>query len=239
MENKKPKYKKVLLKISGEVLMGEEKFGISLKTLKRIAKEICEIHKMGVEVAILTGGGNFIRGVQASFNGIDRVNADMMGMIATVINAIALQDALEKMGVHTRVLSAIEMHEVAEPYIRRRAIRHLEKGRVVIFGCGTGSPYFTTDTGAALRAAEINAEIILKGTKVDGVYDSDPAKNSKAKMFEKISYMEVLKSQLRVMDLTSITMCKENKIPVLVFNLNKYGNIIKAILGENVGTIIS
>lgn len=230
------KYSRILLKVSGEVLTGERGFGIDPKVIRQIAQEIKEVKRLGAEIAIVIGGGNIFRGVAASSKGMDPVSADYMGMLATVLNALALQDALEKIGVQTRVQTAIEMRELAEPYIRRKAIRHLEKGRVVIFAGGTGNPYFTTDTTASLRAMEIGAQVILKGTKVDGVYDSDPLKNPKAKKFEELSYLEVLKKQLKVMDATAISLCMDHKIPIIVFNLRRKGNIKRVLLGEKVGT---
>lgn len=232
------KYKRILLKLSGESMMGETKFGISPPVVKELAKEIKEIHALKVEIAIVIGGGNIFRGLSDSAKGMDRATADYMGMLATVINSLALQDALETEGVYTRVLSAIEMHNIAEAYIRRRAIRHMEKGRIVIFAGGTGNPYFSTDTAASLRAMEIHADVILKGTKVDGVYDSDPMKNPNAVRFDTLSYLEVLKRGLKVMDATSISMCMDNNLPVIVFNLFKKGNLKKAILGEEVGTTV-
>lgn len=230
------KYSRILLKISGEVLTGEREYGIDPKVIQQIAQEIKEVKRLGAEIAIVIGGGNIFRGVAASSKGMDRVSADYMGMLATVLNALALQDALEKIGVQTRVQTAIEMRELAEPYIRRKAIRHLEKGRVVIFAGGTGNPYFTTDTTASLRAMEIGAHVILKGTKVDGVYDSDPLRNPKAKKFEKLTYLEVLKKQLKVMDATAISLCMDHQIPIIVFNLRRKGNIKRVVLGEKVGT---
>jgi uridylate kinase len=231
-----PAFRRILLKLSGEALMGSQGFGVDPVTAARIAEEVDEVRKLGVEVAIVMGGGNFIRGVAASESGIDRVVADHMGMLATVINALALQDALEKRGCHTRVTTAIEMREIAEPFIRRRVIRHLEKGRVVIFAAGTGSPYFSTDTAAALRAIEIKAEVILKATKVDGVYDADPQKVPDAKMFSRINYLDVLSRGLKVMDATAISMCMDNSLPIIVFNLNVPGNLKRVILGESVGS---
>ncbi|MCX8117221.1 MAG: UMP kinase [Desulfobacterota bacterium] len=229
-------YKRVLLKISGEVLTGENDFGIDPSTLHQIAREIQEVQSIGIEIAIVIGGGNIFRGVAASATGIDRVSADHMGMLATIINGIALQDALEKIGVQTRLQTAIEMRQLAEPFIRRRAIRHLEKGRVVIFAGGTGNPYFTTDTTASLRAMEIGADVILKATKVDGVYDTDPMKNQRARKFEELTYLEVLQKQLKVMDATAISLCMDHQIPIIVFNLKEQGNIRRVVLGEKVGT---
>jgi uridylate kinase len=233
-----PKYQKVLLKLSGEALLGNQQYGIDPKVLHAIATEIAELKELEIQIAIVIGGGNIFRGVAASANGMDRASADYMGMLATVINALALQDALEKQSVKTRVQSAIEMQELCEPYIRRRAVRHLEKGRVVIFAAGTGNPFFTTDTAAALRANEIGAEVILKATRVDGVYTSDPEKDKTAVRFTDLPYQEVLKRGLKVMDLTAITMCMDAKIPIVVFNLKEYGNIKRVILGEPVGTLV-
>ncbi|HYK90689.1 MAG TPA: UMP kinase [Acidobacteriota bacterium] len=234
----KPRFHRVLLKLSGEALMGGKGFGIDPGTVKRIAGEIAEMHTLGVEVAATVGGGNFIRGIHVSAAGMDRVTGDYMGMLSTVINALALQNALEKIGVHTRVQTAIEMKEVAEPFIRRRAIRHLEKGRVVIFGAGTGNPYFSTDTAAALRAIEVGAEAILKATKVDGVYDDDPIKNTSAKLIRRLTYQQVLQKGLRVMDTTAIALCMENNLPIVVFNLLRHGNIRNVVLGGKVGSIV-
>lgn len=231
-----PEYNRVLLKLSGEALMGTLGFGIDPEVVNSIAGEIREIHALGVEVAIVIGGGNIFRGLAASARGFDRVSADHMGMLGTVINALALQDALEQMNVHTRVQSAIEMRQVAEMYIRRRAIRHLEKGRVVIFAAGTGNPYFSTDTTAALRAMEIKAKVILKATKVDGIYDADPEKVPNAKFFQEISYLEVLTQGLGVMDTTAISLCMDNKVPIIVFNMRTKGNIKRVILGEKIGS---
>ena len=233
------KYKRVLLKLSGEALMGDQAFGIDPQIVLRIASEIREIHNLGVEVAIVIGGGNIFRGIKASEEEkFDRVTADHMGMLATVINALAIQDALEKMNVYTRVQSAIEMRQVAEMYIRRRAVRHLEKKRVVIFAAGTGNPFFSTDTTAALRAMEIKAEVILKATKVDGIYDADPAKVQNAKMYGEISYMEVLTQGLGVMDSTAISLCKDNNVPIIVFNIKSKGNIRRVIEGEKIGSMV-
>jgi uridylate kinase len=233
---KRTKYKKILLKISGEVLTGEREYGIDPAIIQQIAQEIKEVKILGVEVAIVIGGGNIFRGMAASAKGMDRASADYMGMLATVINSLALQDALEKIGVHTRVQTAIEMREVAEPYIRRRAIRHLEKGRVIIFAAGTGNPYFTTDTTASLRAMEIGAEVILKATKVDGVYDVDPLLNKRAHKYDELTYLDILKKKMKVMDATAISLCMDHQIPIIVFNLKKKGNIKRVILGERVGT---
>ncbi len=234
----KPAYKRVLLKLSGEALMGKQGFGVDPQVVKSIAEEIKEVHGLGVETAIVIGGGNIFRGVAASAQGLERVTGDLMGMLATVINAIALQDALEKISVFTRVVSAIEMREVAEPFIRRRAIRHLEKRRVVIFAAGTGNPYFSTDTAAALRAMEIKAEVILKATKVDGIFDADPVKVKTAAMFTEIKYLDVIRKGLKVMDSTAISLCMDNKLPIIVFNLLQSGNIKKVILGEKIGTVV-
>ncbi len=234
----KPRYQRVLLKLSGEALMGNQGFGVDPSMAARIAEEIAELHAIGIQVAATLGGGNIVRGISVSAAGMDRVSGDYMGMLATVINALALQNALEKIGVYTRVQSAIEMKEVAEPFIRRRAIRHLEKGRVVLFAAGTGNPYFSTDTAAALRAMEVGAEAILKATKVDGIYDSDPLLNPSAKLFERLTYFEVLEKGLRVMDTTAVTLCMENNLPIVVFNLLRRGNIKEVVLGAKVGSII-
>ncbi len=231
-------YKRILLKLSGEALMGELQFGIDIRTLNAIAVQVREVVHMGVEVAIVIGGGNIFRGMKGSAAGMDRATADYMGMLATVMNGMALQDALEKHGVETRLMTAIEMHQVAEPYIRRRAERHLSRGRVVIFGAGTGSPYFTTDTTAALRAAEIHADIVMKATKVDGVYDKDPKIHADAVRFDRLTYLEVLKRDLRVMDQTAITLCAENSLPILVFDLSDPANIRRAVCGEPIGTVV-
>ena len=229
-----------MLKLSGESLANPEtNSGISYEIINSIAEQLKEIRNHSVEIAVVVGGGNIFRGYAGSVNGMDRASADYMGMVATVINAMALQDAMEKKGVYTRVQTAIDMQEIAEPYIRRRAIRHLEKGRVVIFAAGTGNPYFTTDTAAALRALEINAEVILKATRVDGVYDSDPMHNPDAKMFKKLNYLDVINKDLRVMDATSITLCRDNDLPIIVFNLTKTGNIMRVLLGEHIGTIVA
>jgi uridylate kinase len=234
-----PIYKRALLKLSGEALMGEQQFGVDPAVATRIARDVGEIQSLGVETAIVIGGGNIFRGLAASARGMDRATADYMGMLATVINALALQDALEQQGVNTRVVTAIEMRAVAEPFIRRRAIRHLEKGRVVIFAAGTGNPYFTTDTAAALRAMEIKADVILKGTKVDGIYTADPMIDSEATKYSTISYLQVLERQLKVMDATAISLCMDNKLPIVVFNLRQPGNIRKVVLGEPIGTTVS
>ncbi|MEE0435533.1 MAG: UMP kinase [Peptococcaceae bacterium] len=232
------KYKRVIIKLSGEALAGEIGYGLESNTLNSLADQIAEISAMGVEVAAVVGGGNIWRGVAGAKRGIDRATADYMGMLATVINALALQDVLEKHNVDTRVMSAIEMREVAEPYIKRRAIRHLEKGRVVIFAAGTGNPFFSTDTTAALRAAEIEAEAILMAKKVDGVYDADPKTNPDAKRFETLTFLEVLNRGLKVMDSTAISLCMDNNIPIQVFNITEKGNMMKAVLGENIGTLV-
>lgn len=232
-------YKRILLKLSGESLMGSKQFGIDADMVMQYANEIKQATSAGVEVAVVIGGGNIFRGIQATANGIDRVQGDYMGMLATVINSMALQSGLEKIGVNTRLLSAIEMKEIAEPFIKRRAVRHLEKGRVVIFGAGTGNPYFTTDTAAALRATEIEADVILKGTRVDGIYDSDPEKNPKAKKYNTITFTEALKKKLSVMDLTAFTLCQENHLPIIVFDVNKKGNLKKILEGKKIGTVVT
>ena len=232
------KYKRILLKLSGEALLGKQSFGIDSEVVEYIANEVSKIVKLDIEVGIVIGGGNIYRGLSASQQGVDRVTGDYMGMLATVINSLALQNELEKQDIYTRVQSAIKMDEVAEPFIIRRAVRHLEKKRVVIFSAGTGNPYFTTDTAAALRANEIKADVIIKGTRVDGVYDSDPEKNKGAKLFKKLSYNEVLEQKLRVMDLTSITLCQENKLPIIVFNMNIEDNLEKLLSGKDIGTLI-
>ncbi|MFZ1986641.1 MAG: UMP kinase [Desulfatitalea sp.] len=232
-------YKRILLKLSGEALMGKQSFGIDADMLSYVAEEIRTTHDIGIEIAVVVGGGNIFRGVKASSFGMERTSADHMGMLATVINSLALQDALEKTGIQTRVQTAISMHEVAEPYILRRALRHLEKGRVVIFAAGTGNPYFTTDTAAVLRAQEIHAQVLLKATKVDGLYDADPVTHPGANFIEKIKYMQVLERQLKVMDMTAISLAMDNNLPLVVFNLKQGGNIIKVARGERVGTLIS
>jgi uridylate kinase len=234
-----PLYRRILLKLSGEALAAGQGFGVDNSRLHEIAGEIQEVHKLGVEIGIVVGGGNFFRGVAEQAREMDRVSADHMGMLATMINALALQDALEKRQVFTRVMSAIEMNQVAEPFIRRRAIRHLEKGRVVIFGAGTGNPYFSTDTAASLRAMEIKADVIIKATKVDGIYDADPMLVKDATRIEQISYMDVLKRGLRVMDATAISLCQENDLPIIVFNLNVTGNIRRVVLGEKIGSLVT
>tara|TARA_B100000508_G_scaffold48272_1_gene37500 strand:+ start:47734 stop:48438 length:705 start_codon:yes stop_codon:yes gene_type:complete len=232
------KYKRVLLKLSGEALMGDKQFGIDNARLAKYAEQIKEITDLGVELAIVIGGGNIFRGVQAEQGGMDRTHGDYMGMLATMINAMALQSSLETAGIDSRLLSAIEMKEIAEPYIRRRAVRHLEKGRVVIFGAGTGNPFFTTDSAASLRAIEINADVILKGTRVDGVYTQDPEKDPNAEKYETISFDDVYANGLNVMDMTAFTLCKENNLPIIVFNMNKEGNLKRLIEGEQVGTVV-
>jgi uridylate kinase len=234
-----PRFKRIVLKLSGEALMGDQSFGISPDVIKYVAEEVRSAFDLGVQIAIVVGGGNIFRGVAAASYGMDRVSADRMGMLATVINSLALQDALESNGIMTRVQTAISMHEVAEPFIVRRAIRHLEKGRVVIFAAGTGNPYFTTDTAAVLRAQEIRAEILLKATKVDGLYDSDPVVEKNAKFIKKIKYMEVIEKQLHVMDMTAISLAMDNELPLIVFNLSNKGNIKKVICGEAIGTQIN
>lgn len=234
----KPAYKRILLKLSGEALAGKQSTGINTTVIKQIAEDVALVHRAGVQIGLVIGGGNIHRGVAASAEGMDRASADYMGMLATMINALALQDALEKEGVPTRVQSAIAMAEIAEPYIRRRAIRHLEKGRIVIFGAGTGNPYFTTDTAASLRAMEINAEVLMKATKVDGIYDKDPFKNKDATKYDKISYIDVLNKGLQVMDSTAISLCMDNKLPILTFDLMQTGNILKAVQGESIGTLV-
>ena len=234
----KPIYKRILLKLSGEALLGKGSFGIDTNVLKFVAKEIGDVRTLGVQIGIVIGGGNIFRGVEASTRGIDRTSADYMGMLATAMNSLALQNALENHGVPTRVQSAIEMKEIAEPFIKRRATRHLEKGRVVIFACGTGSPYFTTDTAASLRAMEIQADAILKATRVDGIYDRDPVREKGAIIFDKISYTEVLTRDLKVMDSTAISMCRDNNLPLIVFNLEKKGNIRGVVCGKPIGTVV-
>lgn len=234
----RPRYRRVLLKISGEALMGDQGFGIEPRVLEEIGDEIKEVTELGVQIGLVIGGGNIFRGLTASSQGMDRATADYMGMLATVINSLAMQDALEKRGVETRVLSAIEMREIAEPYIRRRATRHLEKGRVVIFAAGTGNPYFTTDTAASLRAMEIGAEAILKATKVDGVFDKDPARHPDAHKLDEVEYMEVLRRDLRVLDATAVSLTRDARIPIIIFNLKVRGNIKRVIMGERVGTLI-
>jgi uridylate kinase len=232
------KYKRVLLKLSGESLMGKNGYGIDPHVLDFFSNEIKKVHDIGVQLGIVIGGGNIYRGLNAAELGIDRVTGDQMGMLATMINSLALQNAVELKGTDSRLMSSIQMHEVAEPYIRRRAIRHFEKGRVVIFGAGTGHPYFSTDTAASLRAVEIEANVIVKGTRVNGVFDSDPEKNPNAFRFESISYLDVLKKNLRVMDLTAVSLCQENKLPMVVFNMDVPDNLLKLVCGENIGTVI-
>jgi len=231
-------YKRVLLKLSGEALLGEKTFGIDRDFTDYLAAEIGDVHRLGLEIGIVVGGGNIFRGVSDNASGMDRISADHMGMLATVINALALMDALERASVFTRVLSAIEMREVCEPFIRRRAIRHMEKGRVAIFAAGTGNPYFSTDTAAALRAMEVKAEIILKATKVDGIYDADPLKNPKAKRFDQLTYLEVLQKGLRVMDTTAISLCMDNHLPIMVYDLKRKGNLRRIVQGEPIGTLV-
>ncbi len=233
------KYKRVLLKLSGESLMGKKSFGIDNQRLNDYAQQIKDIYDVGVEVAIVIGGGNIFRGVQAEEGGMDRTHGDYMGMLATMINSMALQAALESAGIDSRLQSAIEMKEIAEPFVRRRAVRHLEKGRVVIFGAGTGNPYFTTDSAACLRAIEINADVILKGTRVDGIYTADPEKDPSAKKFDSITFDDVYKNGLKVMDMTAFTLCKENDLPIIVFDMDTSGNLKKVLLGEIVGTVVS
>ncbi|MEO0897448.1 MAG: UMP kinase [Bacteroidota bacterium] len=232
-------YKRILLKLSGEALMGKKDFGIDNETLAFYAKEILAVKELGVEVAIVVGGGNIFRGIQGASRGMGRAHSDYMGMLATVINGMALQDALEQEGAHVRLQSAIGMDKICEPYIRRRAIRHLEKGRIVVFGAGTGNPFFTTDTAASLRAIEIDADVVLKGTKVDGVYTADPTKDANAKKFDTVSFSQVLQDQLRVMDMTAFTLCQENDLPIIVFDINNPGNLRRILTGEQVGTLVA
>ncbi|MCC7302575.1 MAG: UMP kinase [Bacteroidia bacterium] len=232
------KYNRILLKLSGEALMGDKQFGIDHERLSRYAKEIRDVAATGTQLAVVIGGGNIFRGIQASEGGMDRVQGDYMGMLATVINSMALQSALEKLGVETRLQSAIAMDQICEPFIRRKAVRHLEKGRVVIFGAGTGNPYFTTDTAATLRAIEIEANVVLKGTRVDGIYTADPEKNKEAKKYDTITFSEVFEKGLEVMDMTAFTLCNENKLPIIVFDMNKPGNLRKVLAGEKVGTLV-
>jgi uridylate kinase len=233
------KYKRILLKLSGESLMGSQQFGIEHNAVQHYALEIKSALDAGAQVAVVIGGGNIFRGIQASANGVDRVQGDYMGMLATIINSMALQSALEQLDLPTRLMSAIEMKEICEPFIRRRAVRHLEKGRVVIFGAGTGNPYFTTDTAASLRAIEIEADVILKGTRVDGIYSADPEKDKKAKRYDTISFDEVYKKGLQIMDLTAFTLCKENKLPIIVFDINKKGNLKNLLQNKKIGTLVS
>jgi len=235
----KPIFERVLVKLSGEVLMGSQSFGIDPDVAQSMAREIQGVHSLGVQTAAVIGGGNIFRGIAPSARGMDRVSADHMGMLATVINAVALQDALEKLGIHTRVMSAIEMRAIAEPFIRRRAMRHLEKGRVVIFAAGTGNPYFSTDTAAALRAMEIKADVIMKGTRVAGIYSADPETDAQATFFETITYREVIEKRLKVMDTTAISLCMDNKLPILVFDVREPGNMRRVVLGERVGTKVT
>lgn len=232
------KYRRIMLKLSGEILAGERGYGIDPIVINKLVNEVIEIHELGIELAIVIGGGNIFRGMQAGAQGFDRASGDYMGMLATAMNALALQDVLEQRGVDTRVLSAIEMRQIAEPYIRRRATRHLEKNRVVIFACGTGNPYFTTDTAASLRAMEMNAEVLLKGTKVDAVYDRDPAKHASAEPYTQITFMDVLQKGLKVMDAAAISLCMDNNLPIVVFNIGVEGNLKRIVTGENVGTLV-
>lgn len=232
------KYKRILLKLSGEALMGDQQYGIDINRVAQYAEDIKEIHGKGMEIAIVIGGGNIYRGLSAEKAGMDRVQADYMGMLATVINSMALQDALEKLEIKTRLLTAIKMEQICEPFIRRRAVRHLEKGRVVIFGAGTGNPYFTTDTAASLRAIEINADVVLKGTRVDGIYTADPLKDASATRFDEITFQDVYNRGLSVMDMTAFTLCQENKLPIIVFDMNKPGNLARLANGEHVGTLV-
>lgn len=233
-----PKYRRVCLKLSGEILAGDRKFGIDRVVIDTLVEQIAAIRDLGVQLGVVIGGGNIFRGVELGQAGLERASGDYMGMLSTAINALALQDLLEQRGVYTRVMSAIEMREICEPYIRRRAVRHLEKGRVIIFACGTGNPYFTTDTAASLRSMEVGAEILLKGTKVDAVYDSDPVKNPSAKPFESLSFMEVLQREIKVMDAAAISLCMDNGLPIRVFNINVPGNLKRVVLGEKVGTLV-
>ena len=235
---KQPRFRRILLKLSGEALMGSKPFGFEFDVVRVIAEQVRDVHGLGVQVAMVIGGGNIYRGLAGSTSGIDRVTGDHMGMLATVINSLAMQDALEKLDVHTRVLSAIEIRQVAEPYIRRRAMRHLEKGRVVIIAAGTGNPFFTTDSAAALRAMEVKAEVILKATQVDGIYSADPKKDPKAEKIDAITYLEVLEKGLKVMDATAISLCMDNHLPIVVFNLGVRGNIMRAVMGEKIGSIV-
>lgn len=234
-----PAFHRIVLKLSGEALLGEQGFGVDPKVTKRIAEEVREVRELGVQTAIVVGGGNFIRGVAASAHGIDRVVGDQMGMLATIINALALHDALEKSGMYTRVVTAIEIREIAEPFIRRRVIRHLEKGRIVVLAAGTGNPYFSTDTAAALRAMEIKADVIMKATKVDGVYDADPTKVPEAKMISQITHLDVLSRGLGVMDTTAVSLCMDNSLPIIVFNLNVPGNLKRVVMGEKIGSLVA
>jgi len=233
------KYKRILLKLSGESLMGEKQYGIDNERVKQYAKEIKTVHDQGLEIAIVIGGGNIFRGLSAEKSGMDRAQADYMGMLATVINSMALQDALEKVGIKTRLLTAIKMEQICEPFIRRRTVRHLEKGRIVIFGAGTGNPYFTTDSAAALRAIEIKADVVLKGTRVDGIYTADPEKDASATRYTNLTFKEVYSKSLNVMDMTAFTLCEENELPIIVFDMNKAGNLSKVIDGEQIGTLVT
>lgn len=232
------KYKRVLLKLSGEALMGEKQYGIDNERVAQYAREIKQVHETGLQIAIVIGGGNIFRGLSAEKSGMDRVQADYMGMLATVINSMALQDSIEKLGIKTRLMTAIKMEQICEPFIRRRAVRHLEKERIVIFGAGTGNPYFTTDTAASLRAVEINADVVLKGTRVDGIYTADPEKDKNATRYDEISFQEVYDKNLSVMDLTAITLCQENNLPIIVFDMNKEGNFMRLANGESIGTLV-
>lgn len=232
------KYKRILLKLSGEALMGESQYGIDIDRVAQYAKDIHAVHAKGIEIALVIGGGNIYRGLSAEKAGMDRVQADYMGMLATVINSMAMQDALEKTGVKTRLLTAIKMEQICEPFIRRRAVRHLEKGRIVIFGAGTGNPYFTTDTAASLRAVEINADVVMKGTRVDGIYTADPLKEPNATRYDEITFDEVYKKNLNVMDMTAFTLCQENNLPIIVFDMNKQGNFMRLVEGEAIGTLV-
>src|SRR6202161_90779 len=234
-----PIYKRILLKISGEALAAGQGFGVDNRRVHEIAAELAEVHRLGIEIAIVVGGGNFFRGVAEQAKHMDRVSADNMGMLATVINALAIQDAVEKQGVFCRVMSAIEMNQVCEPYIRRRAVRHLEKGRIVIFAAGTGNPYFSTDTAASLRAMEIHADVLLKATKVDGIYDSDPVINKGAVKFDEITYMEILRLGLKVMDATAVSLCKDNNLPLIIFSMREMGNIVRVVQGEKLGSLVT
>jgi uridylate kinase len=234
-----PKYRRILLKLSGEMLAGNEGFGLNFETLEQLAGEVQTVYDMGVQIGLVIGGGNIVRGADATKHGMERASADYMGMLATSINALAFQNVLEQKGIPTRVLSAIDMQEIAEPYIRRRAIRHLEKKRIVIFSCGIGNPYFTTDTAASLRAMEMGAEVLLKGTKVDAVYDSDPKKNIDATAFSELSFMDVLQNELQVMDAAAISLCKDNDMPIIVFNIGLSGNLLKVVTGEKIGTLVT
>lgn len=234
----KPVFSRIVLKLSGEALQGENKYGIDPEAITSIGGQVKDVHDLGVQVAVVVGGGNIFRGMSASSRGMDRSTADYMGMLATIINALALQDAFEKLSVATRVMTAIEMKELAEPYIRRRAVRHLEKGRIVIFAGGTGNPYFTTDTASVLRAIEINAEVLLKATKVDGIYEDDPLTNPKAKRFSELEYIQVLNKRLKVMDAAAISLCMDNELPIIVFDLHKHGNIKRVVFGESIGTVV-